>query len=128
MKKFKKGIYITRIIFFISCFFLLFFITNSLLQLKWYSLIFIGIYIIYVIKVITELLSKKDIYKDDIIYNLMQIGLSLYILVMFYRINYSAAVVVKETMHYFMINYGIMSILMIFIILYSFIELRIGMK
>ena len=128
MKKFKKGIYITRIIFFISCFFLLFFITNSLLQLKWYSLIFIGIYIIYVIKVITELLSKKDIYKDDIIYNLMQIGLSLYILVMFYRINYSAAVVVKETMHYFMINYGIMSILMIFIILYSFIELRISMK
>lgn len=73
-------------------------------------------------------MSKKDIYKDDIIYNLMQIGLSLYILVMFYRINYSAAVVVKETMHYFMINYGIMSILMIFIILYSFIELRISMK
>ena len=128
MKKFKKGVYIVRILFFVIHFFLLFLIINSLLQLKWFSLIFLSIYILYIIKVITELLSKRKNYQDDIIYNLMQIGLFLYIFVIFYRINYSYAVVVKETLPYFLINFGIMSGLMIFILIYSFMELSVGKK
>ena len=128
MDKLKKGMYVTRILLFLIHFFLLFSIIGSLLQVKWLSIIFIIIYIIYVIKVITELLSKNKYYQEDIVYNIMQIGLFMYLFVMFYRIVISKAVVVKETLTYFKVNFGILSVLMIFILVYSFIELKLDSK
>ena len=128
MEILKKGIYYTRVIFFIAQFFLLFSIISSLFQIGWYILIFGVVYLFYIIKTIMEMLSQKKIYQDDWVYNLMQIGLDIYIFILFYRITFSHAVVVKETMKYFLINFGIVSGLIIFILAYSYMELRITEK
>ena len=128
MEIFKKYLYYTRLVFFVAQFILLFLIIDSLFQLGWYAFVFLGLYFIYVVKIVLELLSKKEIYQRDIIYNLMQIGFTFYIFVLFYRVTFSDAIVVKETMKYFMINFGIMSALIIFIVLYSFFELRLSKK
>ena len=124
----KRGLYYTRMILFIIQFFLLFYIINSLFQVGWYILFFGVIYLFYVLKIIIEMLSKKLIYQDDWVYNVMQIGVVLYIFVLFYRIKFSYVVVVKETMKYFLINFGIVSILLLFIMAYSIIELKIEDK
>lgn len=124
MKELPKILYTMRMTLFILQFVALFMIISSLLQMKIVFYLFLVFYLFYVIKVITELLSKKKVYQNDLIYNAMQIGLFAYIFVLFYRIYFSFVYVSENTMPYFNINFGIICLLLIFINIYSFIELR----
>ena len=124
MKELPKILYTIRMTLFVLQFVALFMMISSLLQIKPVFYIFIVLYLFYVIKTIIELLSKKEIYQNDIIYNTMQIGLFIYLFVLFYRIYFSYIYVNTSTMSYFNVNFGIICLLLVFINIYSFIELR----
>ena len=121
MKKFSKIIYIIKLFLFIINFYFIFTMLHNILDTKIYGLVFIIIYLIYVIKVILEMLSKKDRYKNDVIYNFMQIGLIAYIMIISTRCLLVKMYVTRFTLPYFRINYIILSILIVFILIYNFV-------
>ncbi len=123
MNVFKKVIFIIRMVFFILQFYGIYLSLNVILQVKIVGYVFLCLYLIYSIKIILEWLSKNDIYKEDLIYNFMQVGMHFYMFILIYRIWREYMVVMTSTMKYFQINYTIMSILLIFILIYSFLEL-----
>ncbi len=125
MKKLNKIMYGLRIFSFIIQFYLVFILLPSILLVGLLGYILLVIYICYNILIITELLSKKKKYKCDLIYDFMQIGFVFYLMVINYKIYSDHIYVIKNTLAYFRINYGIMSLLLIFIIIYSMLELRL---
>ena len=124
MKKIPKIVYFIKMFLFIIHFYFVFSMLHNILDAKIYGYIFLAFYFVYVIKVIIELLSKKKHYKKDTIYNFMQVGLMAYILIIAIRTNVIHMYVTKMTLPYFKINYSILSLLIIFIISYSFIEFK----
>ena len=119
MKKITNTSYYLKIFFFIIHFYFIFMMLHNILDVKIYGLIFLIFYIIYVLKFIIELLSKKRRFKEDFIYNLMQIGLMTYLIIISIRTVNGNIYVTKNTLHYFQVNYCILSALILFIILYS---------
>ena len=125
MKKISKIIYELRIIGFILQFYLVFCLLPSVLLVGILGYILLAIYIFYDLLIITELVSKNKYYKYDFIYDFMQIGFVFYLIVINYKISSNHIYVIKNTLSYFRVNYGIMSLLLIFIIAYSLFELRV---
>ena len=121
MKKVSKIVYYIKLILFITNFYFIFTMMHNILDARICGIIFIIAYLIYSFKVVLELLSKKERYKNDMIYNLMQIGMIVYTLVIFIRCFFMKMYVTKFTMVYFNINYIILSILVLFIMVYNFI-------
>jgi len=124
MKKCVKISYTIRIIAFILNFLLLFLMVGTLLHLKPMFYIFLVLYIIYVFNILKEMLSQNECYKNDLVYNCMQIGMFLYYLILFYRIRFSYVSINTETMSYFNVNFIIISLLIVFILCYSKIEFK----
>lgn len=124
MKKVNKILYGLRIFNFIVQFYLVFLLLPSMLSVGIFGYILIVLYIIYILMIIKELVSKKKKYKYDTIYDFMQIGFVFYLLVINYKIQHDHIYVIRNTLSYFRINYGIMSLLLIFIMVYSLFELR----
>ncbi len=124
MKILKKTIYIIRIIIFIIHFLLLYDIIETLWQVKPLIYFFFVIHFIFVLNTIKEMLSKKDIYQNDFVYNFMQIGVYLYIFIIFYRIHFTHVFYMIETVKYFNINFGILCFLLMFLLIYSCFELK----
>ena len=121
MKNISKIIYYIKVFLFIINFYFIFAMLHNILDTKIFGLIFIIIYLVYVIKIILEMLSKKDRYKQDFIYNFMQIGLIIYIMVISIRCMIVKMYVTRFSLPYFRINYIILSILIIFILIYNFV-------
>ena len=121
MKKLSKFIYIIKLSLFIVNFFFLFTMLHNILDTKIFGIIFIIMYIIYSFRIIIELLSKKDRYKNDIIYNFMQIGLIAYIIIVSIKCIISKLYVTNYTLVYFRINYTILSVLILFILIYNLV-------
>ena len=128
MTKLTKMFYYTRMTLFIIHFYFIFVILNSILDTELFGYIFLFIYTFYIIKVIIELLSKKDRYKNNLIYNIMNIGLLCYILIISIKISVNSLYVTKITYNYFKNNFAFLSLLIIFILVYSFVELRNNKK
>ena len=124
MKKVNKVLYGFRIFNFIIQFYLVFHLLPSILLIGIIGYGLIILYLFYDILIISELIGKKKKYKYDTIYDFMQIGFVFYLIVITYKIHHDHIYVIKNTLSYFRINYGIMSLLLIFIIIYSLYELR----
>ena len=124
MKILKKTIYIIRILFFIIHFLLLYDVIGTLWQVKPLIYFFIVIHFTYVINTILEMLSKKDSYQNDLVYNFMQVGIYIYIFIIFYRIHFTHVFYMVETATYFNINFGILCFLLAFLLIYSHFELK----
>lgn len=125
MKKLNKIMYGLRIFCFVIQFYLVFSLLSSILLTGLLGYILLAVYIFYDILIITELLSKKKKYKCDFIYDFMQIGFVFYLMVINYKVYSDHIYVIKNTLAYFRINYGIMCLLLIFIIVYSMFEMRL---
>ena len=121
MMKLSRIIYYIKLFLFIINFYFIFVMLHNILDTKIFGIIFIVIYLIYVIKIILEMLSKKDRYKNDVIYNFMQIGLIVYIMVISIRCMIAKLYVTRVSLPYFRINFIILSILIIFILIYNFV-------
>ena len=128
MKKLSKIIYIIRMFLFTINFYFIFTMLENILDTKVYGIIFLILYMLLVIKVFIELLIKKDLCKEDIIYNIMQTGVYLYILVMSIKIVVYNIRVTKITYGYFKTNYLILSILIVFVLIYSYLEFKSSNK
>ncbi len=125
MEKKNKLVYAIRIVLFIIQFYLVYLLIPNILPVGIFGYIFLVVYLFYIIMVIRELLSKKKKYRYDLIYNFMQIGFIFYLIVINFKISYDHLYVVKKTLSYFNVNYIIMTLLQIFIIIYSLFELRL---
>ncbi len=121
MKTVNKIIYFIRILAFIAHFYLLFVITHSFLNIGILGKLYLIIDIFYSIKILSEMLSREDCYKKDIVYNIMQIGLTFYLSILTYKVYHDNMFVYGETIGYFYINYGILLGLIIFILIYSYL-------
>ena len=121
MKKVSKIIYYIKLFLFIINFYFIFTMLHNILDTKIFGIIFIIVYLVYVMKIIVEMLSKKDRYKNDLIYNFMQIGLIVYIMIISIRCIISKMYVTRISLPYFRINYIILSILIIFILIYNYV-------
>ncbi len=128
MKNFAKVVYIIKMILFVIHFYFVFMMLHNILDTTIYGVIFLVFYVSFAIKIILELLSKKDRYKNDAIYNIMQIGVYAYLLVLSIKTCTSKIYVTRITMDYFRINYVILSVLIIFIFIYSYLEFRPSKK
>lgn len=123
MKNMPKIIYYIKLVLFIINFYFIFTMLHNILDTKIFGIIFIIIYLFYVVKIILEMLSKKERFKKDIVYNLMQIGLIVYIMIISIRSMIFKMYVTRFTLPYFRMNYIVLSILIIFILLYNFVGL-----
>ena len=128
MKKISKITYFIRMFLFIINFYFVFIMLKNILDTKVFGIIFIVLYMFLIIKVILELFNKKDIYKEDFIYNIMQTGVYIYIIVMSMKIIVYNIYVTKITYNYFKTNYLILSLLIVFVLIYSYIEFKSSNK
>ena len=124
MKKLVNIAYYFRTFILIIHFYFVFMMLNNILDTKLFGYLFLLIYAIYIIKCIIELLSGKKRYKTDIIYNLMQIGILSYIIFLSIKVRVNEMYVTEITYPYFRSNCQILSVLIIFILIYGFIELK----
>ena len=124
MKKLVNVAYYFRTFILIIHFYFVFMMLNNILDTKFFGYLFLLIYGIYIIKCIMELLSGKKRYKNDVIYNLMQIGVLSYIIFLSIKIRVNEMYVTEITYPYFKSNCQILSVLIIFILIYGLIELK----
>ena len=117
MKKLASIIYPIRIVLFIIHLLMLYMIIDDIVCVS-FGYLFLFVDVIYVIRVIIELFSQKSLYKKDIYYNIMQIGLYTYIGILWGRLTFGG-IFGKELLLYLKINYIILSILFLFLTLYS---------
>lgn len=122
MKKLTKIVYIIKLILLISNFYFIFTMLHNILDAGIYGIIFTVFYLIFIVRLLLELLLKKDSFKSDIIYNIMQIGFLLYIHIIAIKTFLAKVYVTRYTMSYFRINYIILSILIFFILIYSILD------
>ena len=120
----EKAIYSLKTVLFLIQFYVVFWMIEIVLQIGIVGYLFLFMYSLYIIKILFEMLSKKMKYKNDIVYNLMQIGLIFYISVITFKSYYMKMTVIDSTVSYFTINYIIVSLLILFILIYSFSELK----
>lgn len=128
MKTIAKIIYYIKLILFVIHFYFVFLMLHNILDTKIYGIIFLVLYLLFAFKVLTELLSKKDRYKNDLIYNIMQIGVYFYLLIVSIKTYFAKIYVTRATLSYFKINYVILCVLIIFIFIYSYLEFRSSKK
>jgi len=124
LKKLVNVAYYFRTFILIIHFYFVFMMLNNILDTKFFGYLFLLIYGIYIIKCIMELLSGKKRYKNDVIYNLMQIGVLSYIIFLSIKIRVNEMYVTEITYPYFKSNCQILSVLIIFILIYGLIELK----
>ncbi len=128
MKKLARIIYYIKLILFVIHFYFVFLMLHNILDTKIYGLIFLVFYLIFAIKVLIELLSKKDRYKNDLIYNIMQIGVYFYLMIVSIKTYIAKIYVTRMSLGYFRINYLILTVLIIFIFVYSYLEFKSSKK
>ena len=128
MKQFVKIVYVIKMILFITHFYFVFIMLHNILDAKIYGVVFMVFYLAFAIKVLLELLSKRDRYKNDFIYNIMQIGIYSYLLIISIKTYISKIYVTRVTLNYFKINYVILSMLIVFIFIYSYLEFKPSKK
>lgn len=128
MKKISKIIYIIKMFLFIISFYFVFLMLHNILDAKLFGVVFLIIYFVLVLREIIEIFSKKDEYKEDIIYNVMKMGVYLYLLIISIKTTMANALVTRITVDYFKTNYIIISVLMLFILIYNLLEFKSSSK
>ncbi len=128
MKKYAKVVYIIKMVLFVIHFYFVFMMLHNILDATIYGVIFLAFYLVFAIKVLSELLSKKDRYKNDLIYNIMQIGVYFYLMIVSIKTYIAKIYVTRMSLGYFRINYLILTVLIIFIFVYSYLEFKSSKK
>jgi hypothetical protein len=114
----RNIIYYSRYILFILHNFIVFQLLYIILRMKAFGIIYLILEIIYIIVIITQLLGAKLRYKREIIYNCMQIGFYIYLILFFIKIrtNY-----ITPSLSFIFLrnNFIVLSILLVVIMIYS---------
>ncbi len=114
----RNIIYYSRYILFILHNFIVFQLLYIILRMKAFGIIYLILEITYIIVIITQLLGAKLRYKREIIYNCMQIGFYIYLILFFIKIrtNY-----ITPSLSFIFLrnNFIVLSILLVIIMIYS---------
>jgi len=116
----NKIVYYLRIIFFIIYLVLLFLMIDKLFSLNILSVIFFIANIIYSFIIILTILSKKKVFNDLISYNLLNIGIYIYIGIIYYITFISTKLDILSNINYFNNNFILILLLIIGLLLYTF--------
>lgn len=114
-------------IFFVISLVLTFMLIKNITQVGLVGYLYLIIFILFSILIIQQVLSQKMNYKRDLVYNIMQMGYTLYLGVIVFKTYYDKIVVMDSTIKYFTINYLILSILLIIIASYKIWDMKNNM-
>ena len=115
----KKILYYLRLLLFIPYLVIIFLLIDNLYKTSFLSIIFFLLNLIYSFIMIITILSKKKIYQETISFNFLNIGIYIYIF-MLYRITSTNSILdIINNKAYFNNNYIMLSILLIGLTTYA---------
>ncbi len=115
----KKILYYLRLLLFIPYLVIIFLLIDNLYKTSFLSIIFFLLNLIYSFIMILTILSKKKIYQETISFNFLNIGIYIYIF-MLYRITSTNSILdIINNKAYFNNNYIMLSILLIGLTTYA---------
>lgn len=115
----KKILYYLRLLLFIPYLVIIFLLIDNLYKTSFLSIIFFLLNLIYSFIMILTILSKKKIYQETISFNFLNIGIYIYIF-MLYRITSTNSILdIINNKTYFNNNYIMLSILLIGLTTYA---------
>ena len=109
------------IILFTIYLFITFLLINKLYKTSILSIIYFIINIIYSIFIIIAILSKKDIYKNSLSYNILNIGIYFYTFMLYKITNTNTTLDIINNQTYYNNNYIMISILLIGLTIYTIV-------
>ena len=122
MKMYQKILYYSRLFLFIISLILIFITIKNYVKIGLWGYIFFIIELIYILGMLITILSKREIYKNDLCFNIMHIGTYLYQIILSVRMfTFPLSLLVKESYIFYRNNYIILSVLLLTLIFYSLV-------
>ena len=115
----KKIFYYLRLITFLVYLVLMFLLIDKLYKPDFLIITFFVLNIIYAIFLILTILSKKNIFKTTISYNILNIGLYAYTTIIYIIVFDTTKLEIMNNQTYFNTNFIMLSILILSLILYT---------
>ena len=115
----KKILYYLRIILFIGYLISIFLLIDNLYKSNFISITYFTLNLIYSFITILSILSKKKIFKEVISYNILNIGIYLYTIMLYYITYSNSKLDMLSNEIYFRNNFILISILLIGITIYT---------
>lgn len=120
MKRFQKILYYIRLILFIISMIFIFFTLKNYIKLGIYGYIFLSTEFIYILILLLTILSKKELYISDFVFNIMHIGTYLYQIILSIRMfSFNVSSIIKDSLIFYRNNYIILTVLILTLIFYS---------
>lgn len=117
----KKIPYYLRIILFIVYLISIFLLIDNLYKSNFISITYFSLNLIYSFITILSILSKKEVFKEVISYNILNIGIYLYTIMLYYITYSNSKLDILSNEIYFRNNFVLISILLIGITIYTLI-------
>lgn len=117
----NKIFYYVRILLFIFYLFIMFLLIDNIYNFEIFSIIFYLTNIVYSFLIILSILSKKITFKKNIIFNLLNIGVYIYIFTLYSIVKSNSSLDILNNIVYFRNNFVMISTLLIGIITYLLI-------
>ena len=117
----KKFIYYLRIILFITYLIVMFLLIDKIYLSNFISTVYFILNLLYLIIIILTILSKKEIFKTTISYNILNMGIYLYTILLFKITSMNTTLDIINNQTYFQNNFIMISLLVIGLSGYSLI-------
>ena len=117
----KKFLYYLRIILFITYLIVMFLLIDKIYLSNFISTVYFILNLLYSIIIILTILSKKEIFKTTISYNILNIGIYLYTILLFKITSTNTTLDIINNQTYFQNNFIMISLLVIGLSCYSLI-------
>lgn len=117
----KKFLYYLRIILFITYLIIMFLLIDKIYLSNFISTVYFILNLLYSIIIILTILSKKEIFKTTISYNILNMGIYLYTILLFKITSMNTTLDIINNQTYFQNNFIMISLLVIGLSCYSLI-------
>ncbi len=117
----KKFLYYLRIILFITYLIVMFLLIDKIYLSNFISTVYFILNLLYSIIIILTILSKKEIFKTTISYNILNMGIYLYTILLFKITSMNTTLDIINNQTYFQNNFIMISLLVIGLSGYSLI-------
>ena len=117
----KKFLYYLRIILFITYLIVMFLLIDKIYLSNFISTVYFILNLLYSIIIILTILSKKEIFKTTISYNILNMGIYLYTILLFKITSTNTTLDIINNQTYFQNNFIMISLLVIGLSGYSLI-------
>lgn len=124
MDKIEKILYYLRMFFFVISLVLTFMLIQNITQVGISGYFYLFISIVFALFTIYQVITNDIKYKKDVIYNMMQMGFTIYLGVIVFKTYYDKIVVMDNTIKYFIVNYIILSVLLMIMMIYKIWDVK----